>query len=74
MYKKQLGFVLRDEVAATSLSLCGTELAKLYPNFNYVLTFKVTSKGWEGRKHSIVDSELSRRDYVVTDCGVMTTQ
>jgi len=46
--QKQLVFILGDEVTATNLWLCGAELATLYPHFNYVLTFKITSNGWGG--------------------------
>jgi hypothetical protein len=39
-----LDFVLGDEGKATDLWVCGIELARIYPNFNYVFTFEMTLK------------------------------
>ena len=38
------GFVPGGKAKAANLYVCGRELARLYPNFNYVLTFEMTSK------------------------------
>jgi hypothetical protein len=55
-YKKeeQQSFVLGDEGKATNSWVCSTELARRYPNFNYVLTFDMTLKCCEGRRHGKV--------------------
>jgi hypothetical protein len=42
--QKQRVLFLGDEEKATNLSVFGTELARLYPNLNYVLTFDITLK------------------------------
>jgi len=38
------GFVPGGKAKAANLYVCGREIARLYPNFNYVLTFEMTSK------------------------------
>jgi hypothetical protein len=44
--QKQQGFVLGDERRAANLWVCGTELATLYPNFNYVSNFRVIRENY----------------------------
>jgi len=53
------GFVLGGKAKAVNFYVCGTELARLYPNFDYVLTFEMTSKSYEGRQHCAGNSEES---------------
>jgi hypothetical protein len=35
------------------------KVAGLHPNLNYVLTFEMTIKGWEGKKHCTVKSGVT---------------
>jgi hypothetical protein len=53
------GFVIGGKAKAANLWVCGTELTRLYQNFNYVLTFEITSKSYEGRQHCTGNSEVN---------------
>jgi len=38
------------------------KLARPHPNFNYMVTFEMMLKGWEGKKHCTVNGQVSRHD------------
>jgi hypothetical protein len=50
-------FVIRERLYAHPV-----ELAILYPNFNYMLSFEMTLKSYEGRNHCTINSVLSGHD------------
>jgi hypothetical protein len=55
MYKnRKTGFFLEWEQLIYGFGK--TKLARFHPNFNYMVTFEMTLKGWDGRKHSTVSS------------------
>jgi hypothetical protein len=47
--KDQLGFVVKGREIIYGFGK--KKLARLHPNFNYVLTFETTLKCWEGKAH-----------------------
>jgi hypothetical protein len=44
---KQQGFVLQNEGKPTNFWFCGLKLPRLYHNFNYILSFGITVKGYQ---------------------------
>jgi hypothetical protein len=61
--KKQTNeFCLRGRRKDNCYWVCGTELARLYPNFKCVLAFEMTLRSYLGQKHRTVNSEVSRHD------------
>jgi hypothetical protein len=68
------GSVLWGKAKADNLYVCGTELARLYPNFNYVLTFEMTSKSYEERQHCTGNSEVSGHKLSVVPVFIPTPE
>jgi len=44
-----MGFIVKGREIIYGLG--EKKLARLHPNFNYVLTFETTLKCWEGKEH-----------------------
>jgi len=57
-----LGFCHEGE--AINLWFGGNKSGQTSSKFYYVLTFEMTLKGWESRKHFTVNSAVSRHDTV----------
>ena len=53
LYEWESGLRARDHAVPAR------EVDRLHSNFNYVLTFEMTSNSYEGRKHGTVNSEVS---------------